>query len=163
MREMIQVNLRGPLDTLKLFNELRPEPYHLIIIASTSSWKLRENEALYCALKAATAAFARQYIVELMRDRPGSKVTLFNPAGMRTENFWEGSGQSMDGFMDPAVVAERIWGEVVLQQHPFMEYQIMRDDRGTPSLEYQTKRPEVVDFNYLNDHHSLSQLEDIEK
>jgi NAD(P)-dependent dehydrogenase (short-subunit alcohol dehydrogenase family) len=142
MRQMIDTHLYGPLGTLSFLHRLqqqaRPlaeppgQPYHLVVIASTSSWKMRENEALYCALKAAKAHLTRNFARELVGDLPGSKVTLVNPGGIRTPNFWQGTDQAMGQFMDPDELAVVIWDQVMAQSEPFQELQVPRDDQGKP-------------------------------
>lgn len=85
--QMISTHLSGPLRFIEGIHRLATfghnSPYHLITIVSTSSWRIRENEALYCALKAAKAAFTRNFARELVRDLPGSKITLVNPGGIK--------------------------------------------------------------------------------
>ena len=144
MRQMINTHLYGPLGTLAFLHRLqlnsRPladppgQPYHLVVIASTSSWKIRENEALYCALKAAKAHFTRNFARELVTDLPGSKVTLVNPGGIKTPNFWQDTDQAMDKFMEPDELAQVIWNQVQAQTEPFLELQIPRDDQGHPEV-----------------------------
>lgn len=140
---MIATHLDGPIDFLQRFHKRRSHPYHLITIASTSSWRLRENESLYCAVKAGKAAFTRNFGKELIRDLPGSKVTLVNPGGMATPNFWQGSGQDTSNFMDPKKVAEIIWEKVLRQKKNFAEFQIFRNEDGSPQLKYGPRKPEV--------------------
>lgn len=144
--QMISTHLLGPLRFLENIHRLainRGNPYHLVTIASTSSWRIRENEALYCALKAAKAAFTRNFTRELIRDLPGSKVTLVNPGGMKTPNFWQESGQDISKFMDPDIVAKIIWDEVQNQEVPFKEVQIMRNDNGSPNVSYGPRMSEL--------------------
>lgn len=144
--KMIDTHLRGPLRSLQLLHIglacILKKPYHLVTIASTSSWRIRENESLYCALKAAKAAFTRNFAKELVRDLPGSKVTLVNPGGIKTGLF-EGTGQDISNFMEPDVVARIIWDEVEKQQSPFKEVQIMRNDDGSPNVSYGPRMPEL--------------------
>lgn len=145
--KMIAIHLSGPLRALQLIHQglayMRNYPYHLVTIASTSSWRIRENETLYCALKAAKAAFTRNFAKELVRDLPGSKVTLVNPGGMKNPNFWQESGQDTSNFMDPDMVAKIIWREIEEQQLPFSEIQIIRRSDGTPDLSYGPRKPEL--------------------
>jgi NAD(P)-dependent dehydrogenase (short-subunit alcohol dehydrogenase family) len=152
VRAMVDTHVAGPITSLAMIHRLqcasRPlgdppgRPYHLVTVASTSSWRMRENEAVYCAVKAAKAHFTRNFARELVKTLPGSKATLVNPGGMATPNFWAGSGQNMAGFMDPAVVARIIWDEVAGQTEPFKELQIIRGDGGSPRVEYGARMPE---------------------
>lgn len=143
---MITTHLSGPVRALQLIHLVLhytlKRPYHLVTIASTSSWRIREDETLYCALKAAKAAFTRNFARELVRDLPGSKVTLVNPGGIKTGLF-EGTGQDISNFMDSDVVARLIWSEVEHQKEPFKEVQIMRNDDGSPTVSYGPRMPEL--------------------
>lgn len=104
-------------------------PMHLIAISSTSSWKGRKYEAVYCASKAAQAQFCRALAVELRDDLPGSRVTLVKPAGMKTNLFAGAEGRTMSGFMRPKHVAKIVWDEVLKQRRFFREFQIDRKAR----------------------------------
>ncbi len=144
---MVNVHLNSPLKVLNRLHEFRfypkPRPYHLVTIASTSSFRLRDNESLYCGLKAAKAAFTRNFAKEVIRDCPGSKVTLVNPGGLKTPNFWGKTKQDISKFMEPDVVAKLIWDEVQKQDVSFKEIQILRKDDGNPKLEYGPRLPET--------------------
>ncbi|OGM96777.1 MAG: hypothetical protein A2816_00050 [Candidatus Yanofskybacteria bacterium RIFCSPHIGHO2_01_FULL_39_44] len=146
MDQMTSIHLLGPLYALRLLHASlaykQKHPYHLITIASTSSWRIRENESLYCALKAAKAAFTRNFARELVRDLPGSKVTLINPGGIKT-GLLNGTGQDTSNFMDPKVVSRTIWNEVVSQKTPFHEVQILRNNEGSPNVSYGSRLPEM--------------------
>lgn len=141
IERMTATHLLGPWKALQFILRTQAKPFHLVTIASVSSWRLRENEAIYCALKAAKAAFTRNLAVEIIRDIPGSKVTLVNPAGMRTP-FWSASNQDTTGYMDPEAVAALIWEQVQNQSVNFSEIQILRDDEGTPHVEFGPRLPE---------------------
>lgn len=143
LNQMIDVHLRGPIRVLQQFHKNRVGPYHLVVVASTSSWRMRTDETIYCALKAAKAAFARNFARELVRDFPGSKVTLVNPGGLKTPNFWGVSGQDISKFMEPKEVAKIIWDEVLRQEAPYHEIQMMRNDDGSPKVEYGPRLPEL--------------------
>ena len=151
IESMVGTHLSGPVRALELIHfQLHyslKHPYHLVTIASTSYWRIRDNESLYCALKAAKAAFTRNLALELGRDLPGSKTTLINPGGMRTALF-DGTGQDVSKFMDPDDVAKIIWDEVESQQSLFKEVQIMRDSNGDPSVSYGPRTPELPSDRY---------------
>lgn len=144
--DMIATHLSGPVRALQLIHlglhYILKHPYHLVTIASTSSWRIRENETLYCALKAAKAAFTRNFARELVRDLPGSKVTLVNPGGIKTGLFKD-TDQDVSKFMDPNLIARAIWNDVVGQTVPFQEVQIMRNDDGSPNVSYGPRVPEM--------------------
>jgi len=142
------LHFRGPVHFLHRFLRHRTEPFHLVTIGSVSSWRLREDEALYCGLKAAQTAFTRNFAVELVRDRPGSQVTLVNPGGLNVPTFWEKAPQDLTGFLDPAVVARSIWDSVAAQREAFVEIQIMRRKPvvagSPPIIEFGPRSPEVL-------------------
>mgnify|MGYP001611567019 CR=1 FL=1 len=142
-KAMIATHLDGPIEVLQQFHRHQKTPYHLVTIASTSSWRMRDNETLYCALKAAKAAFTRNFARELARDFPGSKTTLVNPGGLKTPNFWDASGQDISAFMEPDKVAKIIWDEVAGQTTNYKELQIIRNNDGSPKIEYGPKIPEL--------------------
>lgn len=142
------LHFRGPVQFLRRLLVHRPEPFHLVTIGSVSSWRLREDEALYCGLKAAQAAFTRNFAVELARDRVGSRVTLVNPGGLNVPSFWENAPQDLSGFLDPTVVARFIWDTVKAQTEPFLEVQVMRSKPSVagspPIIGYGPRCPEVL-------------------
>jgi NAD(P)-dependent dehydrogenase (short-subunit alcohol dehydrogenase family) len=148
---MIDTHLRGPLKFLQRLHrrqmayaplsERRGKAYQLIVISSVSSFKLREHEALYCALEAAKSCFARQYAGEIAADLPGSKITLINPGGMKTD-LLKGYGFDLTKMMDPFHVAEIIWREALIQTTTFAEINILRLPDGSPRLERGAKTPE---------------------
>ncbi|MEK7212019.1 MAG: SDR family oxidoreductase [Patescibacteria group bacterium] len=151
---MMQTHLMGPIKFLQRFHRIMMDsklavrqlaeagrPYHLITIASTSSYRMRVDETLYCALKAAKAAFMRNFSRELARDLPGSKTMLVNPGGMKT-NLFMGTGQDTSKFMEPKAVAGIIWEEVLRQTEPFDEINILRDDEGAPRIVRGPQTPE---------------------
>ncbi|MDP2598590.1 MAG: SDR family oxidoreductase [Candidatus Liptonbacteria bacterium] len=146
-RDLMDTNFFGPLFAIQAIHRLMKPflakglPYHLVVIASTSSWRIRDSEAIYCASKAAQAHFTRNFARELVRDLPGSKVTLVNPGGIRTELFKD-AGQDVSKFMDPDVVAAIIWNKVLRQRKSFVELQIMRNEDGTPRVREVARAPE---------------------
>lgn len=122
---MIDLHLRGPMKLMRRYLSRTRNSFHLTVIASCSAWRRREQEGLYTAVKAAQAAFARNLTPELVADRPGSKVTLINPGGLRVPTF---NRELMDGerFLDPARVAALIWDAMLGQTCAFLELQILR-------------------------------------
>ncbi|MDP3985520.1 MAG: SDR family NAD(P)-dependent oxidoreductase [bacterium] len=152
---MIGTHLVGPLKFLAQFRRLKDTssplanvpnggPVHLVVIASTSSWRLRTDETVYCALKAAKAAFARNFARELGGAYPGSKVTLINPGGIKT-TFFDRLELARDtsGYMEPAAVAHIVWEEVMRQSGLYEEVQVIRGEGGVPIVEYGPRLPEI--------------------
>lgn len=143
--EMTLLHYVGPIEFLR--NLIRSQieyqkSFHLVTISSTSSWRVRNNQAIYCSLQAAKSAFTVNFVRELVRDLPGSKVTLIHPGGMKTELFKD-TNTDTSNFMDPDVVAKIIWDEVESQDSLFKEVQIMRNDDGTPDVSYGPRMPEL--------------------
>ncbi|HSD12134.1 MAG TPA: SDR family oxidoreductase [Patescibacteria group bacterium] len=149
---MADLHFTGPLCALATIHRMMKlawplsdspgRPYHLVTVASTSSWRLREHETVYCALKAAKAHFTRNFARELAADLPGSKTALVNPGGMKTPNFWN-LRQDTSGFMEPAAVAGIIWSRALAQAASYDEYSIMREPDGAPRIEEGVRMPEI--------------------
>ncbi len=139
---MFQTHLIGPINILReCMRRVWRTPIHLVTVASTSSYRLRENETLYCTVKAAKAHFTRNFAAELARDLPGSKTTLVNPGGMRTDFLKHTADVS--NWMDPAVIAEIIWNRVGLQTSSFTEFNILRQPDGSPNIIEGPQTPEA--------------------
>ena len=145
VQESFGVNLFGCMNVVRHFHRRRQRSYHLIVIASTTSWRTRDDEAVYGAAKAALAQFARNFHNELIRDQPKSKTLIVHPGGMRTP-FWDGSGVDTSKFLDPAVVAEIIWDEINAQslgkQNALTELHVLRCSDGNPVVERGAKTPQ---------------------
>lgn len=138
---MTRTHFTGPVNILrKCIQQVWGGPIHLVTVASTSSYRMRENETLYCALKAAKAHFTRNFAAELARDLPGSKTLLVNPGGMRT-GFVKGIDDSK--WMDPAVVAKIIWDRVAAQTKSYEEINILRQPDGSPQVVDGPQTPET--------------------
>ena len=130
---MINLHFRAPVFLIKEILKERYKntlkPMHLVVIASCSSWKLREFESVYTAIKAAQAAFARNIVPELLTQLPQSKVTLIQPGGLNTPNFHKSYPIESGIFLEPDVVAKIIWEKVVEQKEIFSEWQILQDKK----------------------------------
>ncbi len=139
---MTRTHFTGPVNILReCFRRAWRGPINLVTIASTSSYRVRDNETLYCALKAAKAHFTRNFARELARDLPGSKTLLVNPGGMNTD-LLKGTAD-VSNFMDPAVVAKLIWDRIASQTLPFEEMNILRQDDGSPKVILGPQTPET--------------------
>ena len=106
------------------------KPYHLVVIGSTSSYTIRENESVYCSLKLAKAGFVRNFSRELVRELPGSKTTLVNTGAMKT-GFFAGTDIDTSHLMDPAGIACTIWERVARQTVSYHEYSIENGGNGS--------------------------------
>jgi NAD(P)-dependent dehydrogenase (short-subunit alcohol dehydrogenase family) len=147
VRRLIDTHLFGPTCAfvgLHAYLAPRGRPYHVVTIASTSSWRVRTSETLYCALVAGKAHFARTFAAELARDLPGSRATLVHPGGMRTPHFWQGVDQALDNYMDPDLVAGTIWSEVAAQSEVFEEFAVLRNEDGSSSVVRGAQLPESI-------------------
>lgn len=147
VEDMTKLHLTNPYRILRNFHQNRKDPYHLITIGSTSTWKSRKNETLYSGLKSAQATITRNFTHELIKDLPGSKVTLVQPGGMRTPNFWRKFNFSIENFMSPDEVAKIIWAKVISQSNSFDELHLLRSKKeGNESskiiIEHGQKTPE---------------------
>jgi len=142
---MVRTHLLGPLEFLRHFHRGRLRsgaPYHLVVVASTSSYRMREHESVYCMVKAGKAHFTRQFSRELAKDLPGSKTLLVNPGGMKTD-FLADAGINTSMMMDPFAVSKVIWDSVDDQIEAFSELNILRSDKGEPLCSYGPKPPET--------------------
>ncbi len=140
---MTRTHFTGPVNILRecIRRAPRNRPLHLITIASTSSYRVRDQETLYCALKAAKAHFTRNIARELARDIPGSKTLLVNPGGMNTD-LLKGIAD-VSNWMSPAVVAKLIWDRVARQTKIYDEMNILRQDDGSPKVVNGPQLPEM--------------------
>lgn len=132
--DMMQTHLIGPINIFReCMRRAWRKPIRFVTIASTSSYRLRENETLYCTVQAAKAHFTRNFARELHRDLSKEcKTLLVNPGGMRTD-FLKGVAD-VSNWMDPAAVAKIIWDRLAAQTHFFEEINILRQDDGSPKV-----------------------------
>jgi len=141
---LTSIHVHGPLivlrDILNLLMVLS-SPLHFVVISSTSAFKRREGEEIYCAVQAAKAMFAAQMAGTLHRELPGSMTTLVMPGGMNTP-FWKGTDKDASAYMDPAIVAGHIFREVMSNtpppssflDYPFNSLVIARNPDGSPHV-----------------------------
>lgn len=115
--------------------------FSLVVVSSTSAFRFREGEELYCALQAAKATFAVQIVGRLHKILPGSRVLLAMPGGMNT-NFWNGRVDTSK-FMDPKDVAKIIVDPVMnpagygYNEVGFLPIVIKRGQDGEPIVSYE--------------------------
>ncbi|MBU1907806.1 hypothetical protein KKF59_01590 [Patescibacteria group bacterium] len=144
IRSICRNHLEGPVSFLVPILQKNRElgrPVFLIVVASSSSFRVRTNEGLYGTNKAAKAQLARTLGQELPSLIPGSRVLLANPGGMATP-FWDGRGRDTSGFMDSNAVAACIWDEMQSQNVPFKEIHVVRQSDKSPKVEYGARLPE---------------------
>lgn len=145
---LFDLHYKVPVKIIHQLHRQKKTSYHLIIIASCSSWRMRLHEAIYCSLCAAKSTFARNFANELSRDLIGSKVLLLNPGGLRTPFYYE-NNEEIDGYLDPVNLARFIWESAKAQQKAFMEIQYLRNKCSlfpdmNPIIELGTKLPETI-------------------
>lgn len=139
---LMNTHILGPWEVLQTYlKERGSNPSHIVVIASTSSWRLRNRETVYCTVKSGKAAFARNLANEISLP---SMVTLINPGGIRTPNFW-GEKRDISGYMTPETVARIIWDEATSQKNKFKEVNIMRTNDGQPVVSYGPRTPEIAE------------------
>ncbi|MEM9546925.1 MAG: SDR family oxidoreductase [Bacteroidota bacterium] len=147
IRRMTDIHFLGPVTYLRNFLKVQTTPFHLITIASCSSWRLRKNESLYTGLKAAQACFSRNLAEDIAEQLPGSKSLLINPGGLNTPNFWKNENIDTAGFLNPDKVADIIWDHVLNQKTVFQEVQILRKKPvvigSDPIIKYGPQKPEI--------------------
>lgn len=111
--EQILLHLMVPILMIHKILQCRIEarrPITIVMISSSSSWKVRaDGQAVYGAVQAGKAQFARNLHAELQTTLPGSRVFLVCPGGIKGTKFFEGSDVDTSKFMDPREVAEKIW------------------------------------------------------
>lgn len=140
---MFRTHLIGPIN---IFQECMLRvwrtPIKFVTVASTSSYRMRENETLYCTVKAAKAHFTRNFARELARDlSPECRTLLVNPGGMRTDFLKDTADVST--WMDPADVAKIIWDRLDAQTRIFEEINILRQNDGSPKVVDGPQVPEI--------------------
>ena len=145
---LFDLHYKVPVKIIHQLHKQRKNSYHLIVIASCSSWRMRLHEAVYCSLCAAKSTFARTFANELSRDLIGSKVLLVNPGGLRTPFYYENNIE-MDGYLDLENLARFIWKSAKQQEKSFMEIQYLRNKSSVsgdmnPIIELGAKLPETI-------------------
>ncbi len=148
---LIDLHLRAPMQILAVVHarmlanrspsNVAGQPYHLIVIGSTTGWRNRSDEAVYGAVQAGKAQFVRDFGGEVITSLPGSKVTLVHPGGMKTGFHPPEVDTSL--FINPNVVAERTWTRVLTQESVFSEITFPRREDGTPGFEVGPHTPEL--------------------
>lgn len=143
---LTKLHITSPIKLLRKFKNEQKLPCHYVTIASSSSWKLREHQALYCAVKAAKAAFMRNYANDLALEKNNSKVLLINPGGLNTPNFHKNYQINMgSNALNPEKVSQIIWQEMCSQQGTFKEIQLLRNPSGgEPFITYGPNIPETI-------------------
>lgn len=145
---LFDLHYKVPVKIIHQLHRQKKTSYHLIVIASCSSWRMRLHESIYCSLCAAKSTFARTFANELSRDLIGSKVLLLNPGGLRTPFYYENNNE-LDGYLNPVNLARFIWESAKTQKKSFMEIQYLRKKFSlssdmNPIIELGTKLPETI-------------------
>ncbi|MFB6566364.1 SDR family NAD(P)-dependent oxidoreductase [Streptomyces noursei] len=147
VEQLTRLLFTGPVNFLRRLLAAAGGPVHLITVASSSAWKRRERESLYCGLKAAQATFVRNLVPELLAAHPENRVTLVNPGGLAVPDFHTGLALDFGAMMDPDRVARIVWDIAADQRRPFTEVQILRSSapgsEGTPEVSYGARTPQA--------------------
>lgn len=137
VRELIDGSFNGLVHTLRALLALRsPNARLRITLIAGPVERVPGPQAVLEAVKAAQVQFVRSLFAELPAD---STVLVIHPDPMDTA-FWEGSGVKTEGFLDPRLVAARVWDELEAQReghvHAFHEVAIRAQDlvRKQPHL-----------------------------
>jgi uncharacterized protein len=111
---VFEANLKGMILLTSEILRITPAEHELTIvnIMSTSAQIGRAQETLYCAAKFGARGYTEALRAELKGKR--RNIIAVYPGGMRTD-FWNMPGQNKDlsGFMDPALVADKIVNAVL--------------------------------------------------
>ncbi|AUA16915.1 SDR family NAD(P)-dependent oxidoreductase [Streptomyces sp. SID8382] len=146
VEQLTRLLFTGPVLFLRRLLARTAGPVHLITIASSSSWKRRERESLYCGLKAAQATLVRNLVPEMRAAHPENRITLINPGGLAVPDFHTGLDLDFGAMMDPGRVAEIVWDIATGQRQAFTEVQILRSrapgSEGTPEVSYGARAPQ---------------------
>ena len=78
-------------------------PLKLMLISSSSQYTPREQESVYCAVKAGLGMFG----ASLVKDMAIGKVLVAAPAGINTA-FWDGSNKDRSGMLEAKWVSDKI-------------------------------------------------------
>ncbi|MFE6685215.1 SDR family oxidoreductase [Streptomyces sp. NPDC057743] len=147
VEQLTRLMFTGPVLFLRRLLAAVEEPVHLITVASSSAWKRRERESLYCGLKAAQATIVRNLVPELRAAHPENRITLINPGGLAVPDFHTGLALDFGAMMDPDHVARIIWDIAADQRRTFTEVQILRSrepgSEGTPEVSYGARTPQA--------------------
>lgn len=146
MNKVLAIQFAAPAQILQEALRLRmlrpnPRPIHLVVVSSSSSWKVRgDGQVMYGAAQAAKAQFARNLCAELQVTLPGSMVTLACPGGMRT-GFFTGSNVDPSWFMNPIKVSECIWTSMELPHENGLLEMHLTGNGDDVSVSYGPKLP----------------------
>lgn len=149
IRQQTRVNFEGPLVILSQLLRRQiaaKKPCDLIIVSSTTSWRVKQDEALYGGMKAGISQVARNLGKELPIQLPGSNVLLAQPGGMKTP-FWDSQTIDTRKFMTANAVAAVVWThleDLHNESASFLELQIVRGPDGDPQVSRGSKAPESV-------------------
>jgi len=146
---MIDVHLLGPMKLIRHIYEFfylrQLRLPQLVVISSTSAYKVRRGEDLYCALQAAKVAFATNFCQTMRFVDATFSVTLVMPAGMDSP-FWQWSQKDTSSFLNTRDVADIIWRQVNGEEQKaryeagFASLVIERNLRGEPIVSSELPR-----------------------
>lgn len=149
--KMLTVHNLSMVEVLRSIHQLScatKTSYSLCVISSTSSFKLRDDEDVYCMVQAGKAAFVRNFGRRIIMDLPGSRVTLILPGGMATGFF--NDNRDLTNYMNTDLVAQmivrRLQGLGEVPGKYWDEYRIIRSVSGFPLFIDGPAMPEQPDL-----------------
>lgn len=107
--DVLDINLKGNIYMAQEAYKrmLKRKSGHIINVGSTSSFKARELETIYCASKFGLRGFTES--LRLAAHPHGIRVTGVYPGGMQSENFWSVvPGKDISNYIAPEHVATQI-------------------------------------------------------
>ncbi len=100
---MINVGLQTPALLIQRLKNTLPTPLKVMLVTSSSQYTPRENEPVYCAVKAGLGMLG----AAIVRDKAIGKVLVAAPSGINT-NFWAGSNEDTSTMLDAKWVSDAI-------------------------------------------------------
>ncbi len=120
--------------------------YSLVVMGSTSIYKLRRDQTINAMAKAGQAAFARNFAAEMHEGLPGSRVILVNCDRIGVSGPWPGwpsRGRGLAGkigakriddgpypHIPPRFVAKLVWDELKNLDRPYLELDVESAPEG---------------------------------
>lgn len=101
--QMIHIGLTAPTLLVQRLKNKLDTPLKVMLITSTSQYRAREYEPVYCAVKSGLGMFG----ASLVKDMAIGKVLVAAPAGINTA-FWDGSDENTSGMLDAKWVSDKI-------------------------------------------------------
>lgn len=120
-----------------------PKPFTFSVVGSTSSFQMKQYEAIYAMAKAGQAAFLRQFAPELAEELPGSRVVLANSGRIASQA--DVPQKDSGGWrINPETIARCIWDELMRDSSDaYREMNFFRGDSKGCHKFVGTVKPEI--------------------